>query len=77
MVKLKIRMEKPDDLTMLNAAASAMPFDIDASSGWYIADAKSLVGLFGLKVSEPVRLKLYTDWKTAETFLQSIRRLIL
>ena len=69
MVKLKIRMEKPDDLTMLNAAASAMPFDIDASSGWYIADAKSLVGLFGLK--------LYTDWKTAEPFLQSIRRLIL
>ena len=69
MVKLKIRMEKPDDLTMLNAAASAMPFDIDASSGWYIADAKSLVGLFGLK--------LYTDWKTAEPFLLSIRRLIL
>ena len=67
MVKLKIRMEKPDDLTMLNAAASAMPFDIDASSGWYIADAKSLVGLFGLN----------TDWKTAEPFLQSIRRLIL
>lgn len=77
MVKLKIRVEKPDDLTMLNAAASTMPFDIDACSGWYIVDAKSLVGLFGLKLSEPIRLKLYTDWKTAEPFLQNIRRMMI
>lgn len=77
MIKLKIRIEKSADLTMLNAAASAVTFDIDASSGWYMADAKSLVGLFGLKLSQPVQLRLYTDWKTAEPFLQVIRRLIL
>lgn len=62
---------------MLNAAAAAMPFDIDVSSGWYLADAKSLVGLFGLKLSEPVKVKMYTDWKSAEPFLQSIRGMII
>lgn len=35
MVKLQIKLSKPDDLTLLNNAASAMPFDIDLSSGWY------------------------------------------
>ena len=50
MVKLQIKLSKPDDLTLLNNAASAMPFDIDLSSGWYVADAKSLVGLFGLEI---------------------------
>lgn len=77
MIKLKIRIEKSEDLTLLNAAACDMSFDIDASSGWYLADAKSLVGLFGLKLSEPVQLRLYTDWKTAEPFLQAIRTLML
>ncbi|MCD8355552.1 MAG: HPr family phosphocarrier protein [Clostridia bacterium] len=77
MIKVKIKLQRPEDLTMLNAAAAAMPFDIDVSSGWYLADAKSLVGLFGLKLSEPVKVKMYTDWKGAEPFLQSIRGMIV
>lgn len=77
MVKIKIKLNRPDELTMLNAAASDMPFDIDVSSGWYVADAKSLVGLFGLNVAAPIRVKLYTDMKSAEPFLQRIRKLIL
>ena len=77
MVKLQIKLSKPDDLTLLNNAASAMPFDIDLSSGWYVADAKSLVGLFGLEISEPIGVRLYTDQKQAQPFLDKIGKMIM
>lgn len=64
-------------MTLLNNAASAMPFDIDLSSGWYIADAKSLVGLFGLEISEPIGVRLYTDQKQAQPFLEKIGKMII
>ena len=77
MVKLQIKLSKPDDLTLLNNAASAMPFDIDLSSGWYVADAKSLVGLFGLEISEPIGVKQYMDQKQAQPFLDKIGKMII
>ena len=77
MVKLQIKLSKPDDLTLLNNAASSMPFDIDLSSGWYVADAKSLVGLFGLEISEPIGVRLYTDQKQAQPFLDKIGKMII
>ncbi len=77
MIKVRIRMEKSSDLATLNAAASSMPFDIDLVSGWYVADAKSMVGLFGLNLSAPIRVDIYTDRRNAEPFLRRIRPMLM
>ncbi|MDO4173196.1 MAG: HPr family phosphocarrier protein [Eubacteriales bacterium] len=77
MVKIKIKLDKVDDLTVLNAAASDMPFDIDAASGWYVVDAKSLIGLFGLKLSKPIRVSIYTDRLHAQPFLDRIQTMMV
>lgn len=77
MIKVKIKLDSPSELAELNAAASAVPFDIDLASGWYVADAKSLVGLFGLKLAQPIRMRIYTDQVSAEPFLQRIKKLII
>ena len=77
MVKLQIKLSKHDDLKLLTNEAPAMPFDIDLSSGWYVADAKSLVGLFGLEISEPIGVRLYTDQKQAQPFLDKIGKMII
>lgn len=77
MIKVRIKLDSSDKLTKLNAAAAAMPFDIDVSSGWYVADAKSLVGLFGLKLSKPIRVSIYTDRRHAQPFLDSIQTMLV
>lgn len=40
----------------LNAIALSLPFYVDAVSGRHRLDAKSLMGLFSLNVSEPIVL---------------------
>lgn len=77
MVKVRIQLEKKEDLPKLNAVASIMPFDIDLVSGWYVVDAKSLIGLFGLDLSTPIRVDIYADRKTAEPFLYFIHDMLV
>ena len=77
MVKVRIKLDNPSRLAELSTAASAMPFDIDVSSDWYVADAKSLVGLFGLKLSKPVHVRIYTDRRSAQPFLDSIQGMLI
>ncbi len=77
MIKVRIRLDRLDDLAELNAAATRMPFDIDLVSGWYVADAKSMVGLFGLDLSSPIRVDIYTDRHSAEPFLRYLRPMMV
>ena len=77
MVKVRIKLDNPGGLAELSTAASAMPFDIDVSSDWYVADAKSLVGLFGLKLSKPIHVCIYTDRHSAQPFLDSIQGMLI
>jgi len=35
--------------------------DFDLSSGRYIVDAKSIMGIFSLDLSKPLRLDIYND----------------
>lgn len=77
MVKVRIRLDTTEKLPKLNAAASIMPFDIDLVSGWYVADAKSMMGLFGLDLSAPIRVDIYADHKAAEPFLKFIHDMVI
>lgn len=36
-------------------------FDIDLSSGRYIVDAKSIMGIFSLDLSKPIRVEVHMD----------------
>ena len=36
-------------------------FDIDLESGRYIVDAKSIMGIFSLDLSKPIKMNVYTD----------------
>ena len=54
-----------------------MPIDIALSTGWYVAAAISWVGLCGLEISEPIGVRLYTDQKQAQPFLDKIGKMII
>ena len=37
------------------------PYDMDLRSGRYVVDAKSILGIFSIDLSRPIRMDLYSD----------------
>lgn len=46
-------------------------FDVDLISGRYAIDAKSIMGIFSLDLSKPIKLEAHTD--DAGTFFEEIK----
>jgi phosphotransferase system HPr-like phosphotransfer protein len=36
-------------------------FDVDLTSGRYVVDAKSIMGIFSLDLSKPIKVEVHTD----------------
>lgn len=36
-------------------------FDVDLSSGRYVVDAKSIMGIFSLDLSKPIKVEVHSD----------------
>lgn len=36
-------------------------FDVDLTSGRYVVDAKSIMGIFSLDLSKPIRVDIHSD----------------
>ncbi|ACL76586.1 HPr family phosphocarrier protein [Ruminiclostridium cellulolyticum] len=50
-------------------------FDVDLSSGRYIVDAKSIMGIFSLDLSKPIKVEIQND--DSEKFCDEIKRFIV
>ncbi|MCI8502117.1 MAG: HPr family phosphocarrier protein [Oscillospiraceae bacterium] len=50
-------------------------FDVDLVSGRYAIDAKSIMGIFSLDLSKPIKLEAHTD--NADAFLGEIKSFIV
>lgn len=37
------------------------PYDMDLRSGRYVVDAKSILGIFSIDLSKPIRMDIYSD----------------
>ena len=51
-------------------------YDIDLVSGRYAVDAKSIMGIFSLNISEPVEMRVYGDEDDIEKLEQDIKQFI-
>ena len=40
---------------------SKYPYDIDLRNGRYVVDAKSILGIFSLDLSQPLTVEIYSD----------------
>lgn len=54
------------------AAANKAPFEIDVVSGRHKVDGKSILGIFSLDLSKPVRVVAIADLEDAGEFLDEI-----
>lgn len=50
-------------------------FDVDLTSGRYIVDAKSIMGIFSLDLSKPIKVEVHGD--KADVLIKEIKQFIV
>ncbi len=50
-------------------------FDVDLTSGRYVVDAKSIMGIFSLDLSKPIKVEVYSD--EASEFMKEMQEFIV
>lgn len=61
MVTFNISLKSTNDVKNFVNLMCKYNFDIDLTSGRYVVDAKSIMGIFSLDLSKPVKLEAHTD----------------
>ncbi len=66
MITMTISLDSIDKIKQFVNTISNYPYDFDLASGRYIVDAKSIMGIFSLDLSEPITLNIHTSEKEDE-----------
>ena len=67
-----------DDVNAFVNAATECDFDIDVNYNRVIIDAKSILGIFSLDISKPVKIKIHSDdLSVLDKFYQDIKNFVL
>ena len=64
-----------NDVKDFVSEVSLCDYDVDLISGKYVVDAKSIMGIFSLDLSKPIKLEAQTE--DASEFLAKIKRYII
>lgn len=54
---------------------SKYDFDVDLTSGRYVVDAKSIMGIFSLDLSKPIKVEVHSD--DADAFIAELDKFIV
>ena len=75
MVKLSVKIMSMQDADKFNKICSKFNCDMDLQSGKYYVDAKSIMGIFSLDLSQPLILNADTDdaQKVKEAFAEFVQ----
>ncbi len=77
MISFKIRLITIEDVRNFVTAANMQVFDADIVSGRYRIDAKSLLGIFSLDLSQPVEVQIHGTESDAKSFMEAVKDLII
>ncbi|HHW30233.1 MAG TPA: HPr family phosphocarrier protein [Clostridiaceae bacterium] len=71
MAYIDILLRSINDVKDFVNIANKYDFDIDLVSGRYIVDAKSIMGIFSLDLSKPIRVEAHTN--DCEAFFNELK----
>ena len=54
---------------------SKYDFDVDLTSGRYVVDAKSIMGIFSLDLSKPIKVEVHSD--DCDKFMEELDKFII
>ena len=62
MKSVKIRLTTmTDHVKNFVSLVNRYPYDMDLRSGRYVVDSKSILGIFSIDLSRPIRMDIYSD----------------
>ena len=61
MKTLNITLNSIEDVKAFVNIVSKYNYDIDLTSGRYVVDAKSIMGIFSLDLSNPIKVEIFSD----------------
>lgn len=61
MQELMIKLNMVDDVKLFIEDVTNIDADVDLQKNHYIVDAKSIMGVFSLDLSEPVKVVIHSD----------------
>lgn len=74
-VYYRVKFNGKDDLFQFNKWADSCSYNIDVRYNSKVLDGKSLIGLMGMDISNPIIVILYTD--NANDFIEKFNNIIL
>jgi len=66
MEKVEISLNSIEKVKSFVSTIALFDYDFDLSSGRYVIDAKSIMGIFSLDLSKPITLTIHAESETAE-----------
>lgn len=61
MKSIMLKMSFAEEVKTFVNIASRYPYDMDLRAGRHVVDAKSMLGIFSLDLSQPITLEVYAD----------------
>lgn len=78
MKEIKIKLSSIENVKNFVEKVAKYPFDIDITSGRYVIDAKSIMGLFSLNLDHVLTVVPHTDdEKSLNKFTEDIKDFIV
>ena len=75
MTTAKIMLSSINDVKNLVNIVNKYDFDIDLISDRYVVDAKSIMGIFSLNLSKPIKVEVHSD--NCDEFIAELERFIV
>lgn len=75
MKTFNIQLKSINDVKDFVNIVNKYDFDVDLTSGRYIVDAKSIMGIFSLDLSKPIKVEVHND--NADDFINEIKAFIV
>lgn len=72
MKTITIKLDTIEDVKDFVNTVSMCNFDVDLISGRYAVDGKSIMGIFSLDLSKPIKAEIYSD--DCDEFIANIKR---
>ncbi len=75
MIEFEMNLSSINDVKDFVNTVSRYDFDVDLISGRYVVDAKSIMGIFSLDLSKPIKVQVHAD--DASEFMAGIDSFIV
>lgn len=75
MATVNISLSTIEDVKKFVNIVSKYDFEVDLTSGRYVIDAKSIMGIFSLDLTKPIKLNASTDEKSS--FFEEIKPFVV